>query len=342
MKAAWDWHLPRETPAEQRELVEFVADCGFDTLIVRDPTESMTDRATDLGLDVVAIVYPYPDETFQERHPDALQRMRPVEHDVTEALAAAPAGYQSSSFRWFPIVQGRETVCFDHPDAQTLLQERVTDALSVADGVAFDGFGYQNHYACFCTRCRERRSSADDDGTDSSAEGRTDAENGIDVESGADADNRNDADALSTLANDAEDRLVDISALLYDHAKSVDSEAIVTNHLWPPFRPNPTYGRRLHLDYCTQTISWFYRPTWSLDRVAFEAETHRELEDPNRNLFVPFVGVNPDPSLVRSPERIADELELALTYGDGRLVFCTLGPARDDEAIRSVIRDALA
>ena len=38
----------------------------------------------------------------------------------------------------------------------------------------------------------------------------------------------------------------------------------------PPFRPNPGYASRLALDYCSQTISWFYRPVWPLERVAFE------------------------------------------------------------------------
>lgn len=34
MKAARDWDLPRETATEQRELVEFTAELGFDTLVV--------------------------------------------------------------------------------------------------------------------------------------------------------------------------------------------------------------------------------------------------------------------------------------------------------------------
>ena len=96
------------------------------------------------------------------------------------------------------------------------------------------------------------------------------------------------------------------------------------NHVWPPFRPDPYYGHRLALDYCSQTISWFYRPVWSLARVDFEAAEHRRLEDRVANTFVPFIGFHASEQWRRSPQRLAAELAITARYGRGHLVFCTL------------------
>lgn len=67
-----------------------------------------------------------------------------------------------------------------------------------------------------------------------------------------------DESAATALRAVSEAALIDISERLYGHAKAIDDEATVTNHRWPPFRPNPTYGHRLRLDYCSQTISRYY------------------------------------------------------------------------------------
>ena len=157
MKAAWDWHLPMETEAEQRAVVEFAHELGFDTLIVRDPTEAMARRGEALGIQVVAIVYAHPTEGFAKDHPECLQRMLPVEEEIAAALSRAPEGYQHLSHRWFQMVQDGDLLCFEHPESREELKGRVSRALEMADGVSFDGFGFLNHYACFCDRCQKMR-----------------------------------------------------------------------------------------------------------------------------------------------------------------------------------------
>lgn len=312
MKSTWTRDLPRETEADQRALIEFAAECGFDTVITEDVTHAMADRGDEIGVDAVEIVEPYPTEEFQESHPDALQQMRPVEAAMAEVLADASFSFGRSAFRWYPPVHDRPFLCFEHPASRTFLRDRIEDALDAAHGVALDGFGFRNQYACFCDRCREARAGATDE----------------------------DEDELAVLARTAEESLVEISEDLYDHAKSVDPDAVVTNHTWPPFRPNPTYAHRLHLDYCSQTISWFYPPAWPLDRVEFEAATHARLAD--RNEYVPFVGMHADPSLLRSPERLARELDIALEYGDGSLSFSRLKTLERHDDLRAVFQDALS
>jgi len=312
MKAAWDWALPRETDEHERELVEFAADLGFDTLVVGDPTGTMVDRGRELGVTVVAIVNARPDDPGA--HPEWCQSLLPVEERIVDAVADAREDYQQFAHRWFPLVHDGAFVCFERDAALEQLETAVSDALATADGVALDGFGFRNHYACFCEACARRRERRAADG---------------------------DAHEHELLARVSEDQLVEATRRLYEHANAVADDPLVTNHVWPPFAPNPYYGHRLPLDYCSQTISWFYRPTWSLERVAFEAAEHARLAG-SENEFVPFVGMFDEPHLRRSPDRLARELEIATEYGNGSLVFCTLGVPRASSAHAEVVREALA
>ena len=314
MRAAWDWSLPRETETQERRLVDFAADCGFDTLIVGGPTPAMVDHGHDRNVRLVDVIHPYPDESLENEHPDCLQAVLDAEDAIADAVADAPEDYLRLAHRWYPILQTADPLCYESEPAMAFLESRVSEALETADGVAFDAFGYKNHYACHCDRCAGRRREYRE---------------------------RNDVRRIEALARVSEEILVEASSRLYDHAKAVDSDAVVTNHVWPPFRPNPEYGRRLRLDYCSQTISWFYRPNRPLDRVEFEAERHAELEG-DANAFAPFIGVFDDPALLRGPDRLARELEIALEYGDGNLVFCTLAAPYAHEEIEAVLREALA
>jgi len=312
MKAAWDWHLPRKTEGEQRAVAEFAHACGFDTLIVPGPTGAMVRRGRELGVRVVAVVSPNAGADLVERHPERLQVALPVEENIAAAVSEwAPPYYQHLSHRWFSIVQSNRLLCYEHPESQEELKRRVREALTVADGVAFDGFGFQNHYACFCDRCRGVRERMMEEGME-------------------------EAEAIRRMS---EESLVDVSHVLYLCAKDAKSDAMVTNHVWPPFNPNPYYGCRLRLDYCTQTISWFYRPAWSIERVAFEAAEMKRLEDPGANVFAPFIGVYADPDLVRPADRLAQELEIAGHYG--HVTFCNLATPHRYPEIFEVVKSAL-
>lgn len=316
MKAAWDWHLPRTTEAEQRALVAFTYELGFDTLIVHDPTPVMMEQAHGCGVKVCAIITPNVTSDFASQHPACCQRLLPAEEAILAATRSLDwEEYTVQAHHWFPLIQPAEIFCFEQPVAQTELKERVSQALAVADGVAFDGFGFRNHYACFCSLCEAMRQ-------------------------GQLAANSGDSKA-DLLARMSEESLVKISQLLYNHAKAVKPAAIVTNHVWPPFRSNPYYAWRLRLDYCSQTISWFYKPHWSLARVAFEAQEMKQLEDLANNRFVPFIGMFHMPHQVRTAERLAAELAIAKTYGEGHLVFCSLKVLQEYPTLQQVVKSAL-
>ncbi|WP_114579290.1 hypothetical protein [Saliphagus sp. LR7] len=315
MKAAWQ--LSTASDEERREHLDLASECGFDAIVLPDPNPTIVEYGRDRGLDVLATVGAYPSPEFREAHPAALQQIHPVEEAFLDALEEwAPPDYRRLSHRRYPVVHTHPAFCFEHPASITAIEDRIEEALAVADGVAFDGFGFRNRYACFCERCEDRRERAAAD----------DGEGGGDWE--------------TVLAQTAERTLVDVSETVYNHAKGLDSSALVMNHVWPPFRPNPSYGYRLKLDYCSQTIAWFYPPAWRIEHVEAEAAIHDRLQTPRRSEFVPFIGLKAEPSLQRSPERLRRELEIALQYGDGNIVFATLDALMVDDQLREIVRAA--
>lgn len=313
MRAAWDRHLPRETDAQQRDLVDFAAACGFDTLIVPSVTPTMADRANEREIRVLEIIGPYPDDSVAD---DAAirQELTETESAVATALDDVPDDYQQSAHRWFPLLLPAEPLCLASERALASLERQITAALETADGVALDGFGYRNYYACHCERCVGRREAYV-------------AETGC--------------TRYEAIADVSEAIIVDAVDRLYDHAKTQAPEVTVANHVWPPFHPNPDYAHRLPLDYCSQTISWFYPPDRPLDRVAFEAERHAGLSG-DANAYVPFVGMFDAPYSRRSADRLANELEIALDHGDGNLVFSSLAVPFEHDGHAAVLSDALS
>ena len=213
MKAAWDWSLPTDTKEDQIALVEFTADLGFDTLVVQKATEPMARRGEALNIRIVQVIGPYATREFAEEHPTALQHIRDYEQQMARTLHGKSWNETTANaFRWVPLLQGRQMLCYEHDASQEELKERVTRVLQLADGVAFDGFGFSNHYACFCDFCQRRRADM--------AASNTHLSN------------------LDIVARMGEKSLIDMSQVLHEHTKSVKPTAITMNHVWPPYRPN--------------------------------------------------------------------------------------------------------
>jgi hypothetical protein len=66
-----------------------------------------------------------------------------------------------------------------------------------------------------------------------------------------------------------------------------------TIHVWPVFLPEPLYGNRLDLDYCAQTVAWFFPPYWADDKIAKYTRTvvGDEKKYFKRSKGIPFVGI---------------------------------------------------
>ena len=67
----------------------------------------------------------------------------------------------------------------------------------------------------------------------------------------------------------------------------------------------------------------------------------KRLEKPEINRFVPFIGILDLPALVRKPERLAKEIEIALKYGEGSLVLSSLTTLQNHPDLAAVVKAAL-
>ena len=315
MKALWAIEALK-TDSKRERAVNFTAELGFNTLITGNATMAMLKQARTLNIQVLATVLTNPSHDFEKAHPHCLQKMRDYEHKVALAMVGQSwLRLHGESFRWQSLILPRPTLCFTHPEAQAELKKRVERALEYADGIALDGFGFTNYYACFCERCETLR-----------------------IEMKAQNSHLSDIEVMTEVSAQI---LIDIHGLLHDHAKSINPQAVVTNHVWPMFLPDETLPARYRLDYCTQTISWFYPPEWPLKRVEMEAEILKRQEKPTLNRFVPFIGILDVPGLVRQPKRLAAEIDIALKCGEGRLVLSRLTTLQNHPLLAQVVKKAL-
>ncbi|MFT5369496.1 MAG: hypothetical protein ACI8V2_004473 [Candidatus Latescibacterota bacterium] len=297
--------------------VDFVADLGFNTMIMGRASPEMMAVAREREVRIVATIFPFADDSFERDYPQALQKVRDFEYEIGGILAGQKwERLTAESYRWHPVSLTRDGMCFEHEETKKAILERIEKALSWADGIALDGFGFMNYYACFCDRCEAIR-----------------------AEMKAVKPDKPDLDILVEMSTKT---LVDVHEMVYAYAKSIKPDAVVTDHVWPPFRPDEYVGHKFKLDYCTQTISWFYPPEWRLERVAFEAAEMKRLEDKSINRFVPFIGIYETGGHVRSAERLVKELEIALTYGEGSVVVSRLTTLQKcpelAEAVKSVLK----
>lgn len=133
-------------------------------------------------------------------------------------------------------------ICMSVPEGRELLQQMIDGIVSVPglEGMAFDGFGYQNYRCCHCERCQA----------------------GL-TEFRAAHPNMAEDEAQVTFFRDM---LVGYINGLADYARSKRPEIKTSIHIWPVFAPEPLYGNRLDLDYCGQTAAWY--TLWPEEKIA--------------------------------------------------------------------------
>lgn len=192
--------------------------------------------------------------------------------------------------------------CFSTPEVRELMKDRIKDTLAVPGvrGVAFDYIGYQNYHACFCPICerlykeyceREKCNPAD-------------------------AKSRNSF-SLSTL--------VDFNNEMVDYAHSLKADAVVVNHVYPVFMPEPLYGNRLKMDFCGQTAAWYqYWDLWRIQKYSKVIASEQEKYWKGVK-GVAFIGYYDRPEFpVKTSAKVEAELRAILRGGSTYLMMCGL------------------
>ncbi|MBN2581640.1 MAG: family 10 glycosylhydrolase [Planctomycetes bacterium] len=334
-KALWVWISPTSSRDDVLHMVDLAADCGFNVIIVNtghrgvasyksryfpmaegqtiDVLGEAIAAAHQRDLQVYAwVTYLYNSGvgTFQKEHPDHLQVLLPEE----EALAAAKTRSDPDRVD----VQGGSWLC---PDRGLTDYERgITDEIVRnydLDGVAIDFLGYRNYRACYCDYSKARRADFAKAHPELSEE--------------------------QVLATFSEQSLAEFSRQVRQTVLAAKPRMKLAAHVYPDFDPNPLYGNRLALDYCGQTIAWFFKPHWSFERIlerqrAFMAAQGEHVRG---NHHVAFIGCRTG-DVAKSPERLRREIRLAGAAGCRCMMFAFHETLHDDPALAEAVRRELA
>ena len=314
---------PAEPPAPFEQLMGWgggaldtlmpdIAATGFTDIIVWNQAPAylrkLVAAARPYGIGVYASLYLGDVKDWKKRRgqqPPPLQEMTDAETRAAERIAAElKTGHSHFQGGGEPAgdrleVLTSELLCFHHPEVMAFFKEQVRDILAVegVTGIAFDYFGYRNYRCCRCEQSRRLLAEYRAKHPELSAEA---------------ASERFSLQTLAAAYNE-----------LADFARATRPGARTTAHVYPVFLPEPLYGHRLDLDYPAQTVAWFFKPLWPIEKVR---DYSRRIVGPAgtqlpRNQAMPFVGIyiRPGKVPVRDPQRITAELQAIRDAGADRV-----------------------
>ena len=308
LKLAWEWSM---RTSSDTEIVATAKSLGFNALQSR--RESIIPVCKKEGLKIFGIL------NWRKIPREYVQVLSDEDITRTKELQDSPAGplYQGGGE---PVVGG-ETLgsdfypCWNRPEVLEFAEKQVDELITKGyDGIALDGIGYNNYYACFCPYCLEHlQKYAKKSGLQKNQ-----------------ATFRYYEDVLISFCNE-----------LIRYAKKKKSGIIITGHVWPYFAPDPLYGNRIDFDYCGQTTSWFFYPHWAVDKM--ERYAYEIVRNQNaffrRNLASPFIGISASPERdVKSPERIREEIRIVKQSGARAIQMAELGAIAGNPEIAAAVR----
>lgn len=205
-----------------------------------------------------------------------------------------------------PVNEGEvhttEFLCFHRPEVMEYSRGKIKKALDESPGlagIAFDYIGYKNYKCCRCPVSQKLFEEY--------------------------CGQHNNMSKEKVLEQFSLDTMVDYNNNLAEYVRSLRPGIKTATHIYPTFIPDPTYGNRLDLDYCCQTVAWYFKPFWDLKKVA--DYTKKVTGDANlyfpRPRGIPFVGIYMDkPGISKPPERFREELKTIRVQGCKSFSIC--------------------
>lgn len=278
------------------QVIAAAKDLGFNALIMKgthEEIEAFSKKARLNGMDTYWCLAL--NMRREEKMADLLQVMPEHDRKLLAERKADKTWRRSYQYGGEPA-SGTEVFksalpCFHHEDVRLWLQDAIKETLRqcpTLTGIAFDGFAYQNYRNCVCEESLRQLGAFRKKNPDLSAEA---AERAF---------------ALTSLTGCING--------LADFARALRPEIKTTIHVWPVYLPEPLYGNRLDLDFCCQTVAWFFPPYWSNEKIATYSRTvvHDDQEYFQRSKGIPFIGIYLDKkNLVDKPlDQFRNELRI--------------------------------
>ena len=298
-RGVWEWSMDHRTEAGLVEIADTCQGLGFNVLMMRPPTKLigfMREQCHQRGIKL------YLSTVFTGGEADWQQVMTPEEQERVKKPFAET--YQQGGEPHTPDeLYKRPLPCWNRDEVREHFRKNVTDfARLPVDGLAFDMVGYQNYYRCYCPVCEAKL-----------AEFRKQHLGLSDQE----------ASAIC-----AEQAMVDFINEMAQATRAARPDIELTIHIYPYFRPHPYYGNRLDIDYVGQTVAWFFKPHWGLEKVARLADEIVRTQArywPDHHA-APFIGFYRRPMRdVRSAKRVQAEIDLVRASGATAIQFAELG-----------------
>ncbi len=300
--------VPALTTSEEiKEMVDLVHRMGFNAIIFQtksghrcwynseilekscspeiDPLAEVIKEAHKRGMEVYAwIVYLYNSGTDKllKEHPEYYQVIKPGEEKKINMPRVNPDRVNIHGGNW--LCPDRGLVDYEKEITREIIEKYPVE------GIFVDYLGYRNYYACFCDYSKEKRAEF--------------------------AKRHPELSDQEMMGRFSEESLVEWSRQLRAFVKSTAPDMKISIHVYPDFDPDPEYGNRLHVDYCGQTVAWFYKPFWSYEKVHEKVVGYMRAAGKHHscNEHVSFVGVYSG-ELLKSPERLRTEIRIAGSSG---------------------------
>ena len=246
------WGIDRKNP---ETFLTAAKEVGFDVIITWSTDEKLLKRAVKAGnkhnIKIFSCISPMGTIAglWKKQYPGKAtpwQIMNEAENAACQFLSAGNNKFLVP-YQWGgePLLTNEvllnKIICFNNVEARELLKPLIDKILSVPglEGIAFDGFGYQNYHSCHCEHCRKLLNEY--------------------------KKNHPQLSAKQAEINFFRATLVDYINYLAGYARSRKAGSKTTIHIWPVFAPEPLYGNRLNLDYCGQTAAWY--TLWPQEKI---------------------------------------------------------------------------
>lgn len=290
-------------------LVEAAHKAGFTALITHGDhayLNNLCSLAKEKNIEVYywfhIVGTPEKKEYWQMVSTEEVKKIRKINKDKT--LDKHEYQYGGEPVNKATDVNTGEFLCFHRPEVVTYCRKIVSDVVTNCPGlagVAFDYFGYKNYRCCHCPVSE----SQFEEYYKRQLEGKIPRERAFE--------------------QFALDTLVDFNNSLADYIRGLNPAMKIVTHVYPTLIVNPVYGNRLDVDYCCQTVAWYFRPFWDLNKV--ENYTRRVVQDAQRYYArphgIPFVGIYMDKSgMNKPPERFRQELKTIRKAGSQCISIC--------------------
>jgi hypothetical protein len=318
MKIVAVWSIDSESQEQVDTAVQQARSLGFNAVCWNTPLVSAACHKRDMK--AFAIVCPL------DRRPGArLQKILPSESKLPGTDPDKLGPVQFYQYGGEPAEGNREILdqnftCPNDPGVVQYTLEQISISRKAGyDGVVFDFLGYRNYHSCQCEICTRELEKFGKKQTGMSAA------------------------QVSNLY--FEQTLVELYDTLYAAAKTLAPEMIVANHIHPVFTPEKMYGLNVNTDYCGITVSWFFKPHWSLEKV--ERYTKSVVQGPYRHKHVkgmPMIGFYSDGSNEfdrKSGSRLKKEFEILKQMNAQHLLMCELGHILRNSEAAATVRAAL-